>query len=235
MSSAEHDRYQEDVGAYLLGALEGTERSDFERHVAICHVCHDEVERLRGAADALPRSVEQYDPPIAVKRALMEHVYADVGRPAKARRQKLAERLGLTRPRLAIATAGVLLVGLLGGYGISQLGSDSAGGGVRTISASVDTTRVGQGKAELIVPASGGPAHLRVSSMPQPRAGQVYEIWLRRGKQIEPGPLFSVDRNGNGAGAVPGDLKGVSQVMVTRENAGGAQQPTEAPVVSVKT
>jgi anti-sigma-K factor RskA len=235
MSSADHDRFQDDVGVYLLGALEDTERSDFERHVAICHVCHDELERLRGAADALPRSVDQYAPPPAVKRALMEHVYAEVGRPAKVRRQKLVERLGLTRPRVAIATPIVLLLGVLGGYGVSQLGGDGGAGGVRTISASVDGTRVGHGRAELIVPASGGPAHLRVSSMPQPRAGQVYEIWLKRGKQIEPGPLFSVDRNGNGAGAVPSNLTGVSQVMVTRENQGGAQQPTEAPVVSVKT
>jgi anti-sigma factor RsiW len=234
MSAAEHDRFQEDVGAYLLGALQDAERSEFERHVAICHVCHDELERLRGAAEALPRSVEQYDPPPAVKRALMEHVYADAGRPAKVRRRQLAERLGLTRPRFALATAAVLLVGLLGGYGISQLsGNDAAG--MRTISASVDTSRVGNARAELVVPAGGGPAHLRVSAMPQPRAGQVYEIWLKRGNRIEPGPLFSVDRNGNGAGAVPGDLNGVSQVMVTRENAGGAQQPTETPVVSVKT
>lgn len=232
MSPSEHDRFQEDVGAYLLGALEDTERSDFERHIAICHLCHDDVERLRGAAEALPRSVDQYDPPPAVKRALMEHVYAEAGWPAKARRRQLAERLGLTRPRLALATAAVLLVGLLGGYGISQL-SDS--GGTRTISASVDRTRVGNGSAELVVPAGGGAPHLRVSRMPQPPAGQVYEIWLRRGNQIEPGPLFSVDRRGNGAGALPGGLKGVSQVMVTRENAGGAQQPTEAPVVSVKT
>jgi hypothetical protein len=85
------------------------------------------------------------------------------------------------------------------------------------------------------VPTGGGPAHLRVSSMPQPRAGQIYEIWLKRGNRIEPGPLFAVDRKGNGAGAVPSDLKGVSQVMVTGEAAGGAQRPTEAPLVSVKT
>jgi hypothetical protein len=74
-----------------------------------------------------------------------------------------------------------------------------------------------------------------VSSMPQPRSGQVYEVWLDHGDRIEPGPLFSVDRNGNGVAAVPGDLKGVKRVMVTRERAGGAQQPTEAPVVVANT
>jgi len=49
-----------------------------------------------------------------------------------------------------------------------------------------------------------------------------------------PGPLFTVDRNGNGVGAVPGDLRGVSQVMVTRELSKGARQPTEAPVLTAK-
>jgi anti-sigma-K factor RskA len=237
-SAAEHDRYQEDVGAYLLGALADPESEAFERHLETCHVCQDELSRLMTAADALPRSVEQFEPPASLKAALMEQVYAEAEPAAvEAARPKrtLAERLGLNllRPQFAALAVALLVVGVLAGFGISSLTSDDSGGGsARSVVAQVDSTRVGTGRATLVVPSDGGSGQLRVSGMPQPPAGRVYQVWLMRGQDIEPGPLFSVDRNGNGVAAVPGDLDGVSKVMVTRENRGGALQPTEAPVVT---
>jgi hypothetical protein len=62
----------------------------------------------------------------------------------------------------------------------------------------------------------------------------VYEIWLKRGDQLQPGPLFNVDATGNGAGAIPDDLEGVSAVLVTRERTGGAKVPSEAPIISAR-
>jgi hypothetical protein len=70
--------------------------------------------------------------------------------------------------------------------------------------------------------------------MPAPKPGQVYEIWLKRGDQVQPGPLFSTDRSGNGAGAIPDDLEGVSTVLVTRERTGGAKTPSEVPIISAR-
>ena len=135
-------------------------------------------------------------------------------------------------PRLAVAaTAAALLVGVVAGY----LVSSGSGGGSRTVAATVDARRVGAAHATLIAASGSGPAELRVMGMPQLRRGQVYEVWLKRGNRIEPGALFSVDRKGDGVGAVPGGIKGVDAVMVTRERAGGAQQPTEVPVVVATT
>ena len=227
MSVTEHDRFREDVGAYLLGALDDHERSEFERHAATCHVCQDELDRLRIAADALPRSVEQYEPPASLKRTLMTQVSSETRAPARGRR---LPRFRLTVPRLAAAACAALLIGVGVGYALSSGGGST---GTRTISASVDSTRVGSARAQVVV--AGGASLLRVSQMPQAPTGQVYEIWFKRGDRIDPGPLFSVDRNGNGAGAIPSDLHGVDQVMVTRERVGGAQQPTEAPVVVART
>jgi anti-sigma-K factor RskA len=223
MKATEHERFREDAGAYLLGALEDGERSDFERHAATCHVCQDEIDRLRTAADALPRSVEQYEPPQSLKRALMDEVYGEGPAPARRRRQ-----FRFTLPRLATAAVAALLIGVAVGVAVSSGG----GSETTTISASVDRARVGAAQAELV---KDGGSQLRVSAMPQPPPGHVYEVWLKRGKRIQPGPLFTVDRNGDGVGAVPGDLDGVDAVMVTRERAGGASQPTERPVVVAKT
>src|SRR5204863_9887055 len=107
--TVEHDGYQEEVGAFLLGALEPDEQAAFERHLAGCPECRAEVEELRVAADALPRSVEPFAAPPSLKRSLMAAVNEDA-RPA---RKPLLARLGLEnlfRPQFAMAGAALLLV-----------------------------------------------------------------------------------------------------------------------------
>jgi anti-sigma factor RsiW len=239
--SADHERYQDDVGAYLLGALEPAEAAAFEGHVAGCAECRAEVERLRTAADALPRSVEPFAPPASLKRSLMEAVREESAQQAPAGRRTLRERLGLDRlftgmrPELAwVSAAFVLAVGIALGVAVSQL-TKSGSGEQRVVAGVVDRTRIHGASATLTVPEDhSGPAQLRVSGMPPPRPGQVYEIWLKRGDQVQPGPLFNVDSQGNGVGAIPDDLGGVSAVLVTREHTGGAQRPGEVPIISAR-
>jgi anti-sigma factor RsiW len=237
---SEHDRYQDDVGAYLLGALEPSEHAAFEQHLAACLECRVEVDRLRVAADALPRAVEPFAAPPSLKRSLMEAVREESEARAPKRRP-LLERLGLRRlmtgmrPELAwVSAAFVLAVGIALGVAVTEL-SSSGGDGQRVVSAVVDRSRVQNASAMLIVPKDhSGPAQLRVMGMPAPKPGQVYEIWLKRGDKVQPGPLFNVDARGNGAGAIPDELKGVSAVLVTREKTGGAQAPSEVPIISAE-
>jgi anti-sigma factor RsiW len=232
----EHDRHQEDVGAYLLGALDPAEQAAFEGHLAGCLECRAEVERLRVAADALPRSVEPFTPPPSLKVSLMAAVREDaVG--AQGRRP-LLERLGLDRlfsgmrPAMAVGLAALVLAV---GIGVGTQLSGGGGDGNRVVTGFVDRSRVPQATATITLPKNAhGPAQLRVTGMPTPKPGQVYEIWLKRGDQVQPGPLFNVDSNGAGAGAIPDDLEGVSTVLVTRERTGGAQMPSEAPIISAR-
>jgi anti-sigma factor RsiW len=231
--SGEHERHQEDVGAYVLGALEPSEQAAFEGHLASCPSCRDEVEQLRMAVDALPRSVEPFAPPPSLKRSLMETVRAD----GKPERRPFLERLGFLgglRPQLAMAAALLLALGVALGSLLSG-GGNGSGGGHRVVAAVVDRSRVPDASATVSLPAGKrGPAQLRVTGLPAPRPGQVYEIWLKRGAQLQPGPLFNVDSSGAGAGAIPDDLEGVSAVLVTRERTGGAKVPSEAPIISAR-
>jgi anti-sigma factor RsiW len=223
-----HDSLQEDAGAFVLGALEPAEQAAFEQHLAGCPECRDEVEQLRMAVDALPRSVEPFAAPPSLKRSLMEAVREDV----KPARRPLLERLRLPnlRPQLALGAALLLVLGVLAGTQIS--GGDA---GQRVIAAVPDRSRVPNASATVTVPADkNGPAQLRVTGLPAPKPGQVYEIWLKRGDQLQPGPLFNVDPTGNGSGAIPDDLDGVSAVLVTRERTGGAKVPSEAPIISAR-
>ena len=238
MTVDEHRRYQDDVGAYLLGALPDAEVKAFEAHLEECFACRAEIERLRVATDALPRSVQPFEPPPSLKASLMRTVLEEAGEQTPARRRSLAERLGLSglgllRPQLAVGLAVVLLAL---GFGIGALTTGtSSSGGQRVLSASVDHSRFPNATASVVIPKKGG-ATLRVSGLGSPGPGHIYEVWLKRGNQLEPASLFSVGSNGTGAAGISGSLDGVSAILVTRESGPtGATAPTAAPILSVKT
>jgi len=74
---------------------------------------------------------------------------------------------------------------------------------------------------------------LSVEGMPDAGRGRVYEVWVERDGEVEPASIFDVNDRGSGAAAVPGSLDDVDAVMVTREQRGGAEHPTEMPVLRV--
>ena len=87
------------------------------------------------------------------------------------------------------------------------------------------------GRAELQL--SDGRARMSLSDFPPPPAGDVYEVWLKRAGRA-PAPtsaMFGVTAAGAGEVAVPGDLRGVREVLVTPEPDGGSRVPTHAPVI----
>ncbi len=82
---------------------------------------------------------------------------------------------------------------------------------------------------------AGGRAEIVVSGMSEPPAGQIYELWTERpGRAPHPtDALFTVTSAGNGTVEVPGGLRGVSAVMVTREPRGGSSTPSGPPVLRI--
>jgi anti-sigma-K factor RskA len=239
MSAQEHARYEQDVGAYLLGALDEVETKAFERHLVTCARCMEDVDRLRAAADALPRSVTPLSPPPTLKRSLMEVVEQDAreaaGRsPSRSLRERLAALApGSMRIRPAVAWGAavvVLAVGIATGFGVARIG----GGEERTVSASVDHKRVPFASARLVLPGSGRHgAILRVHGLPNLSSNRTYQVWIQEGREVIPGPVFGVRQDGSGAAAVPEDLDDADAVMVTREPRGGARAPSEMPIVRV--
>ncbi len=231
MSARDHASYQEEIGAYLLGALTDLERQAFERHLAACGECRDEIERLRPAADLLPRSVEQVEPPPSLKASLMEIVESEARAgpepETKPRRAPFWERFA---PRMPVFVAAALVLGLVVGIGIGSLGGD----GSRTVAATVDEARLPQASGTLQIEDGGGDgAILRVQGMPALDGERVYQAWVQRDGRIVPQPTFEVGEDGGGAVAVPDDLSDAEAVLVTREARGGARAPTEKPILSV--
>jgi hypothetical protein len=87
------------------------------------------------------------------------------------------------------------------------------------------------GHAQLHV--NGGHAQLVARNLRYLPPGRVYEVWLERGS-ARPSPsraFFRVTRIGDGHVEVPGNLNGVTTVIVTAEPAGGSRAPTSRPVI----
>jgi anti-sigma-K factor RskA len=232
MSESDHTVHDRecgaDVAAYALGSLDAAEAEAFRRHLETCSVCRDELVAFREVVNALPMSAPAYPAPAGLRRRVLGAI-ADEPRPAGDPHRAGAvprHRLRWRPPRPALAIAGALAIIVAVVVGISAISSTS--GSTRVIQAQV----TGQGSAQLKV--ADGRGELVVRDFSPPPAGQIYEVWVQRGKS-SPSPtsaLFSVTHAGNADVEVPADLHGVDLVMVTPEPAGGTKVPTHPPVIS---
>ncbi len=231
------------VAPYLLGALAGAERRDFEAHLDSCAACREDVAHLRVVAEALPLAVPSVAPPPGLRGRLLETVRAEAdvlhaAGPAADRAQPARRRFArpFGRPLALVGALAALLVGAVVGFGV---GTATNGGGdtrtvvqVRTVHAAVDAAAAPRGTALIVM--RDGVATLRVRGLPVPPRGKVYEVWvLHRGAAapVATDALFSVSRAGRGRAALP-DMRDVTTLMVTAEPAGGSAKPTSQPLVS---
>jgi len=215
-----------DAAAYVLGALEADEAEAFRAHLATCAVCRDEVGAFQEVADALPLLAPAQPVPRGLKRRVMADVRAEPRDTAQPKRRSFRfPDFALRIPGPALAAGAVVLVIAVAAIAVVAIGS--GGSGAQTVTASV----IGPGSAKIEV--KDGRGQLIVHGMPAPPGNDIYEVWLQRGKN-PPSPtsaLFSVTSEGSGTVAVPGNLDGVDQVLVTPEPPGGSAAPTHMPVI----
>jgi anti-sigma factor RsiW len=212
-----------DVAAYVLGALEPDEVRVLREHLSSCAVCRDELATLQGVADALPLAA----PPLAVPRRLKRRVMAEIRREPRTTPdggRSSSPRLSLARPAVALGGA----LGAAAAVALALLLASSGSSPTRVVQASV--TAPG---ASAVLRLSAGQAALVVHHMPQPPRGKIYEVWLKRGgaAATPTDALFGVTSSGSAAVVVPGNLRGISAVLVTPEPRVGSVVPTHPPVI----
>ena len=126
---SDHTRYQDDIGAYLLGALNEIERKAFERHIAGCGECQEELAGCGRRPTRCPARWSSCKPPPRLKASLMEVVEREASRRAGAGR-------GAPALQPPARHRGRLLIGLVVGFAVAQLGGEDD---TRTLAATVDS------------------------------------------------------------------------------------------------
>jgi hypothetical protein len=230
-----HERYEDELAAYMLGSLEPPEAAAFEKHLAGCDRCQARERWLRASVEVLPSSVEQVEPPPELRERLLDTVRREAGvqpepaRPARRRPERGRSGSGLRawlgslslRPAAALAGVALLIAAGVAGYAVGQGGEGSE---TKTIAAQGP-----QGTGTIV--RTGDSGVLRVSNLPQ-RPGRVYEVWLLKDGKPVPSTLFQVQSDGTGAAGIPDGLDDSTQVMVTSEPSTGSTKPTQKPVLS---
>ena len=212
------DDLHELTAAYALDALDPDEEREYEKHLAHCEQCRDELTGFREAAGALALAVDPASPPPALRGRIL-----DAARTERSNVVTLRPRWAYPVAALAAAAACAAI-----GFGIwaaslhSQLGQRDAA--LRSVPLS------GKAAGSVVVGPSGKAA-LVLTNLAPPPAGKTYEAWVLDGGNAYPAGLF----DSSGASVVvqlEHEVPRGARVGVTIEHAGGAKQPTLPPLAA---
>ena len=228
MDEREHERLQEDISAWVIGALKPDEAAALEEHIHTCDSCARQARWLQPATDALLESVEPMEPPPALRERVMSEVRADAARSRAAESRSRGGFWGfLLRPATAMAVLAILIVGI--GGAVLAGGDGGSGGGDRkdhfegvtpSISASLER--------------EGDTGTLELTGLEQLDRGRVYQAWVQHGSVMRDSSLFAPRADGTATAAIPSeDLHGGEAVLVTIEPRGGSRAPTTNALVRV--
>jgi anti-sigma-K factor RskA len=217
----EHDELRELSAAYALDALEEPERREYERHLATCERCRDELGSLSRAATALAFATEAPPPPARLRARILEAATAE---------RPLAPVIPLRRRRpfqLAVAAAAVAACTAIGlGVWASSLLNDRNAN--RAALQLVDLS----GHHGTLIVSPNGSAALALAGVGAAPSGKTYEIWVIHDAPPKPAGLFG---GGEAAVRVTRKVPRGATVAVTLEPSGGSKQPTSKPLFSAQT
>ncbi|MFE9487346.1 anti-sigma factor domain-containing protein [Streptomyces sp. NPDC006641] len=233
------------TGAYAMHALDGDERAAFERHLAECHACAQEVAEFTATAGRLALASTVRTRPVMRERVLqrittVRQVPPGVT-PLDRVRRGVRRGHGLARWTLAACVAAAAA---LGGTTVWQYerAQDAQGRATRAerhaedvagVLAAPDarsrTAKVAGGAGTLVVSADRDRAVFAVSKMAAPPRGKVYQLWFADGGKMRPAGLMDPDRSSQ-AVLMQGAVDGATGIGITVEPAGGSEQPTSTPV-----
>jgi anti-sigma-K factor RskA len=215
-------------GAYAVDALDDVERAEFERHLADCASCRQEVDSLREAAAELA-SVSEVAAPDRLRASVLQAItevrplppVVPVTKVGKARRWWAASSLVLaasvasavavthpwsTSPQVSVASQ------VMTAADVQKVSSTLGNGGSLTWYRSRSSDKA-------VVASTGMPA------LP---ASKVYELWLQRpdGSMAPAGFLPA----GNATVVLTGEASTADGAGLTVEPAGGSPKPTTTPL-----
>ena len=239
------------AGAYAMDAVPAPERARFERHLARCDSCRQEIQGLREATAALGAAVSVEPPAAAKETALRAAAHtrqlppAVLAPPAGWAAARGRSRLGRS-PRLAVAALACALAALgvvagVAGYGLQHrldqaAGRDHAVAAVLTApDATMLSSRVRTGGTATIVMSHRERALVfTAADLRLLPAAENYELWLIGPAGTRGAGMLASSGHGKMSGpVVVSGLSAGDSVGLTVEPASGSPQPTSPPVVMI--
>ncbi|MCY7303693.1 MAG: anti-sigma factor [Thermoleophilia bacterium] len=219
---------------FALDALEPEQRDAFERHLAGCPECQEELASFWEVAGALAVAADSAAP----SPELRDRILAD----ARGEKQTVVSLDSGRRvsPGLAAVTAVAAAVAIgLGIYAVS-LNNDldstrlalSAQGSAAALLADSSATSVAlqSGTGRLVV-GDGGAAVLVLNDLPAAPSGKTYQAWIVDGEMSVSAGTFT-STNDQAVVPIPQAVPDGAVVAVTIEQSGGASSPTLPPLAA---
>jgi anti-sigma-K factor RskA len=248
MTYPRHDDVQELLAAYLLDAVDESERVLVEEHLLTCAECEREAASLTPTVQALAAAPAPVAPPARVRESVLDgqaHAAAPATRqqspqelpapdPATAddlvaRRSSRATR----RLSLLVAAAAVVALVMFLAVGPFRATPDVT---TETVAAASDAqrfeTQVGEATAILIVSRALDKVAIETRDMTPAPDGRDYQLWLRHpdGSVTDAGLM---PREEDAAMVLPAGLGDAVAVAITVEPEGGSERPTGEPVAVI--
>jgi anti-sigma-K factor RskA len=236
MSSA---HVTENIPAYALGILEGTERAEITLHLESCPACREELRTYQVVVDQLPMAVTQRTPPRRLRAAILQAAAAQA---EETRKQRSGLLSWFTRPvNSLVGLIGLVLIVVLGAFNIYQW-QQARQAAVQTVTtfsdfrlvAMVAPNTTGQNTSGvLVINQPGTLGTLVVDGLTKLDPSQQYQMWLIKDGVRTSGGVFSVFGSGYGYLYIrsPEPLGSYTSFGVTIEPAGGSPGPTGEKVL----
>jgi anti-sigma-K factor RskA len=224
------------VAAYALDSLDEEERERFQRHLAECEDCTEQLALLEDAATALAYGAEGPEPSPSLRGRILAAAAAEAQPEPQASVIRFPRRnWGLTAVAgvAAVAAVAALALGLWANSLSNSLDRERSANDVyeqtaQLLGANATTTPLVGADGSLLV-ADDGRAALVVCGLDRAPSEKTYEAWVISGTTPTPAGLFQ-----GGGGCQPVTLTrsvpSGATVGVTIEQAGGATSPT-LPIV----
>jgi anti-sigma-K factor RskA len=221
------------TGAYALDAVAGVERMDFERHLAECESCAQEVHELRETAARLALAAAAPPPPM-LKNRVMDQIRTVRQLPPETsvvplRRRSIAQRLtAVAAAVFFVAAAGLGVVVVQKDNQLDEVSAQAAQ--LQQILSAPDAKLLtldgedGGGTMKVAVSRDQDQMLLLSSDLANPPDGKTYQLWGIEGETPRSMGVFKPD-NGEVVRAVTG-LGNANKVAISVEPDGGSEKPS---------
>ncbi|SDK14865.1 anti-sigma factor [Streptomyces indicus] len=231
------------TGAYVLHALAPAEHAEFERHLAACEACAQEVAELAATAARLGLAVAAPAPAL-MKEQVLRRIRTVRQEPPRVAVRGRLQTWARGLPRFALAACVAAAAGF-GGIALWQYeAAEDARTQARQVRESADElaavltapdaeTAVGEltggARGTVVVSRARDRAAFLASGLPALPDGKVYQLWFDDGDAMRPAGLLGGTGSGQ-AVLLDGRIDGAGGMGLTVEPAGGSPQPTTEPL-----